>query len=26
EVAWPEKPSQLVVIAGAGGGSDYVLR
>lgn len=26
EVSWPDKPSQLVVIAGAGGGSDYVLR
>lgn len=26
EVAWPDKPSQLIVIAGAGGGSDYVLR
>lgn len=23
---WPEVPSQLIVIAGAGGGSDYVLR
>lgn len=26
QVSWPEKPSQLIVIAGAGGGSDYVLR
>lgn len=26
ETSWPEKPSQLIVIAGAGGGSDYVLR